>query len=62
MMGAKAGESAVLRSFGEGEQVRSVRLLGVGEVPFVHQFGVLTVKMPEQLPTEYVPCLAVELG
>ena len=62
LMGAKPGESAVLRSFNDGEQVRSVRLLGVGEVPFVHQFGVLTVQMPEQLPTEYVPCLAVELG
>ena len=62
LMGAPAGQAAVLRSFDEGEQVRSVRLLGVGEVPFVHQFGILTVQMPEQLPTEYVPCLAVELG
>ena len=62
MRSAQAGQAAVLRSFSEGEQVRSVRLLGVGEVPFVHQFGVLTVQMPEQLSTEYVPCLAVELG
>ena len=61
LMGAQAGQAAVLRSFNEGESVRSVRLLGVGEVPFVHQFGVLTLKLPERLPTEYVPCLAIGL-
>ena len=61
LMGAQPGQSAVLRSFGEGEHIRSVRLLGVGEVPFVHQFGVLTAQMPERLPTQYVPCLAVTL-
>lgn len=62
LMGARPGRSAVLRSFDEGEQVRAVRLLGVGSVPFAHQYGVLTVQLPPQLPTEYAPCLAVELG
>ena len=61
LMGAQPGQAAVLRSFNEGERIRSVRLLDVGEVPFAHQFGVLTVQLPDQLPTEYVPCLAVEL-
>ena len=61
LMGAEAGRGAVLRSFNEGERIRSVRLLGAGETPFVHQFGVLTAQLPERLPTEYAPCLAVEL-
>ena len=61
LMGAVPGQGAVLRSFNEGERVRAVRLLGVGEAQFVHRFGVLTVQMPERLPTEYVPCLAIEL-
>ena len=61
LMGAQPGQSAVLRSFHEGEHIRAVRLLGVGEVPFAHQFGVLTAQMPARLPTQYVPCLAVIL-
>ncbi|MBR6028548.1 MAG: alpha-L-fucosidase [Clostridia bacterium] len=61
LMGAVPGRSAVLHSFSQGEKVRSVRLLGAGEAPFVHQFGVLTVPLPERLPTAYVPCLAIEL-
>ena len=61
LMGAVPGQGAVLRSFNEGERVRAVRLLGAGEAAFVHQFGVLTVQMPQRLPTEYVPCLAIEL-
>ena len=62
LMGAKPGRAAVLRSFDEGEAVRAVRLLGVGDVPFVHQFGVLTVQLPPALPTPYEPCLAIELA
>ena len=61
LMGAEPGKGMVLRRFDEGERVKSVKLLGVGEVPFVHQFGVLTAQLPERLPTEYVPCLAIEL-
>lgn len=61
LMGARPGESVVLRSFNEGERIRSVRLLGAGELPFAHSFGVLTAPLPERLPTEYVPCLAIEL-
>ena len=61
MMAPKQGQAAVLKSFNEGEKIREVRLLGVGPVPFAHQFGVLTVKLPETLPTAYENVLAVEL-
>lgn len=49
MMGAKGGETAVLRSFAD-QQVQSVELLGHGPVPFRHEFGVLVVSLPEKLP------------
>ena len=62
MMAQPKGGAAVLRSFNEGEVVTGVRLLGVGGVEFSHNYGVLSVKLPDKLPTEYVNCLAVELG
>ena len=40
----------MLRSFAEME-VKSVELLGVGVVPFRHEFGLLTVQLPEKLPS-----------
>ena len=61
LMGAQPGQTAVLRSFGEGEEIANVRLLGVGNIPWHMEFGVLTAKLPEQLPTDLIPCLAVEL-
>lgn len=60
-MGAKGGTTAILRNFNEGENIGSVRLLGVGELSFNHCFGVLTVPLPEILPTKYIPCLAISL-
>jgi len=39
-----------------------VRLLGGGPVPFAQSYGVLTVKLPDALPTEYTNCLVLELG
>ena len=53
---------AVVKSFTEDEHVKSVRLLGVGEVPFAQNFGTLTVKLPAEMPTPYVNVLAVELA
>ena len=50
-----------LRSLAENEMVKGVRLLGHGDIPFRQSFGVLNVKLPAQLPTEYVNCLAIEL-
>lgn len=60
-MGAKPGKVAVIRSLDEGEKVRRVRMPGVGEVPWFHEFGVLTVRMPEMFPVSCIPCLAIEL-
>ena len=39
-----------------------IRLLGEGSVPFAQNFGTLTVKLPEKMPTEYTNCLAIELA
>ena len=61
MMRAPENRVAVVKSFTPEEKIKSVRLLGVGEVPFVQAFGVLTVQLPEEMPTPYVNCLAVEL-
>ena len=49
MMGASAGETAVLRSFAD-QPVSSVELLGYGPVPFKQEYGVLVVSLPEKLP------------
>ena len=53
---------SVIRSFKADEKITSVRLLGLGSVPFNWNYGVLTVKLPEQLPTPYLNCLAIELS
>lgn len=53
--------AVVIKSLTQREKVKSVRLLGTGEVPYAQNFGVLTVKLPEQLPTPYTNCLAIEL-
>lgn len=50
MMGAKAGETMVLRSFAEDE-VKSVELMGHGPVSFKKEYGVLVVQLPEKLPS-----------
>lgn len=50
MMGAQGGETAVLRSFAE-IPVQNVELLGCGPVPFRQEFGLLTIPLPEKLPS-----------
>ncbi len=60
MMKAPDNRVAVLKSF-INEKVKSVKLLGVGSVPFAQEFGVLTVKLPEELPTCYTNCLRIEI-
>ncbi|MCL2495567.1 MAG: alpha-L-fucosidase [Oscillospiraceae bacterium] len=52
---------AVIKSLTPDERVRAVRLLGGGALEFAQSFGVLTVKLPEKLPTGYVNCLALEM-
>ena len=61
MMAAPKSGAAVIRSFNNGEKIKSVRLLGIGDMEFSHVFGILNVKVPDILPTEYVNCLAIEL-
>lgn len=53
---------AVIKSLMPNEKVKSVSLLGVGEIPFEQPFGTLVVNLPNDRPTEYVNCLAIELG
>jgi alpha-L-fucosidase len=62
MMKAPESRTAVIRSFTPEEKVVSARLLGGGALPFSQNYGVLTVKLPEKLPTVYTNCLALELG
>ena len=50
MMGAKGGETVVLRSFAE-QPVQSAELLGYGPVPFRHTLGLLVVSLPDRLPS-----------
>lgn len=52
---------AVLKSLTEDDKVKSVRLLGGDKLPFTQFCGILTVKLPENLPTKYTNCLAIEL-
>lgn len=61
LMGGARNHKTVLYSFDQGEEIRSVRLVGAGEVPFTHSLGVLTVALPDKMPTKYTNALAIEL-
>lgn len=62
LMKASDQRIAVLKSFTAEDRIEEVRLLGYGKVEFEVSFGVLVVKLPETLPTEYTNCLAIRLG
>ncbi|MGN1346215.1 MAG: alpha-L-fucosidase [Eubacteriales bacterium] len=62
MMCAPEDRRAVLKSFTEEDSIVKVTLLGYGEVPFSKNFGVLTVALPEKLPTKYTNCLKITLA
>jgi len=62
IMKSPENRCSVLRSFKAEEKITSVKLLGLGSVPFNWNYGVLAVKLPEQLPTPYLNCLAIELS
>lgn len=62
MMKAPENNVAVIKSLDQQEKVVSVELLGAGEVPFAQNYGVLTVQLPEELPTKYTNCLAIHLA
>jgi len=61
VMNAPENRTAVIRCFNSDEKVESVRLLGAGKLEYSQAFGVLTVKLPDVLPTKYTNCLAIEL-
>ncbi len=62
MLKAPESRVAVIKSLKPEEKVTAVRLLGAGELPFNQSFGVLTVQLPQDLPTAYTNCLAITLG
>jgi len=61
LMRAPENGVAVIKGLVPGERVLSARLLGGGALPFAQNFGVLTARLPNEMPTKYVNCLALEL-
>jgi len=59
MMCPQIGKAAVIHSIGQDEHVRSVRLLGYGNVEFNQFAGILTVSLPDRLPSGYVNVLEI---
>lgn len=55
-------KNTVITSLREQEKVKSVRLLGHGEVGFVQRYGALLVDLPEKLPTEYASVLEISFA
>ena len=62
MMSPPENRVAVIKSLSEADKVQSLKLLGSGECEFNQSFGVLTVSLPEKLPTAYTNVLAIEIG
>jgi len=60
MLQAPENRVAVLKSF-INNKVKNVKLLGLGNVEFAQDFGILTVKLPQEMPTEYTNCLEIEI-
>ncbi len=59
MMRTPEDRTAVIKSFKEDEIAEHVSLLGYGNVPFHQIFGILTVKLPDNMPAEYANCLKI---
>ena len=53
---------AVMKSLIETDRVQKVDLLGYGPVEFSQAYGVLSVKLPERLPSPYANCLRIRLA
>lgn len=62
MLSAPEKRVAVIKSLAEADRVVGVKLLGAGGCRFSQTFGVLTVELPETLPTKYTNTLAIELA
>jgi len=61
MMRTPENRTAVIKSFSDNEKAEKVSLLGYGNVPFHQSFGILTVKLPDNMPAEYANCLKIAL-
>lgn len=61
MLAVPENRVTVIKSLADSERVGRVSLLGAGTCEFSQAFGVLTVKLPHELPTNYTNVLAVEL-
>ncbi|HBQ65142.1 MAG TPA: alpha-L-fucosidase [Clostridiales bacterium] len=61
MLGMPENHAVVIKSLAKEEQVTSVHLLGGAKLPFHQAFGILTVQLPETMPTKYTNCLAIEI-
>ncbi len=61
MLAIPENRVAVIKSLTVDEKVKYVSLLGVGKLEFSQTFGVLTVKLPQEMPTNYTNCLSIEL-
>ena len=59
LMKALPGRTVLLKSFAEC-RVTAVSMPGAGPLPFEKVFGVLAVRLPETLPTEYVNLLEIQ--
>ena len=59
LMKARPGSAVLLKSFADSG-VASVSMPGVGPLPFEKVFGVLAVRLPERLPTDYVNLLDIQ--
>lgn len=53
-------QHVVLRKLIHPERVKSVKLLGYGDVSFENRLGILHAKLPEKLPSEFANCLKIE--
>ena len=58
LMASRGGMTAVIRSL-KDETIQDIELLGFGKVEWMKSFGVVTVKLPDTLPTEYVNVLKI---
>lgn len=62
VMKSAGRKNTAITSLREQEKVKSVRLLGHGEVAFVQRYGTLLVDLPEKMPTEYASVLEISFA
>jgi len=62
VMSPKGNQPVVIHSIDENQTVEEIKLLGYGKVEFSQFAGIVTVKMPETLPLEYVNTLEISFA